>query len=207
MKKLSENMKNQQNLVYLIGGVVIILILGVLIFVYYQPSQPTAPDYETVEGMQYMKLTAEDLPDDKFALYEQAIDTLKEEPFDRTSLLNLGYIYRDLGAYEQAITAFSQHLNVDPYDPEIILGLARVRTDQGQFKEAEKHYYEILEVFPLYTLAYKELLTLYQDKLLEPNQAFIEQINRSLEFDQENKNQYQQRLNEYLSQYNQIPKD
>ncbi len=201
MKKLSK----QQNLIYLIGGVVIILILGIL--VYYQPSEPTEPDYETVEGLQYMKLTAKDLPEDKFGLYEQAIETLREKPFDRTSLLNLGYIYRNLGAYEQAIAAFSQHLNVDPYDSEIILGLARVRTDQKQFKEAEKHYYEILEVFPLYTLAYKELLALYQDKSLEPNQAFIEQVNRSLEFDQENKNQYQQRLNEYLSQYNQIPKD
>jgi tetratricopeptide (TPR) repeat protein len=206
MKKLSETIKKQQNLVYIVGISVIIIILAVLIALFYQPNEP-AEQYETVEGMQYMKLTAEDLPEDKFELYEQAIETLREKPFDRTSLLNLGYIYRDLGAYEQAITAFSQHLNVDPYDPEIILGLARVRTDQKQFKEAEKHYYEILEVFPLYTLAYKELLALYQDKSLELNQAFIDQINRSLEFDQENKNQYQQRLNEYLSQYNQIPKD
>jgi tetratricopeptide (TPR) repeat protein len=206
MKKLSETIKKQQNLVYIVGISVIIIILAVLIALFYQPNEP-AEQYETVEGMQYMKLTAEYLPEDKFELYEQAIETLREKPFDRTSLLNLGYIYRDLGAYEQAITAFSQHLNVDPYDPEIILGLARVRTDQKQFKEAEKHYYEILEVFPLYTLAYKELLALYQDKSLELNQAFIDQINRSLEFDQENKNQYQQRLNEYLSQYNQIPKD
>lgn len=204
MKK--KQLKPEQ-LAYLVGGIVIIIILAVLIVLYYPQINQTNQAPETVEGLQYLKLTADDLAEDKFALYQQAVETLRESPFDRTSLLNLGYIYRDLGEYEEAIKAFSQHLNVDPYDPEIILGLARVRTDQGTFKEAEKNYYEILEVYPLYTLAYKELLALYQDKSLEPNQQFVDQVNRALEFDQENKNQYQDRLKAYLHDYNLIPKD
>ncbi len=150
-------------------------------------------------------LSARNLNADELKTYQEAVATLKSTPEEKAASLNLGYIYRQQGLYEDAEKAFGYQLQFDELDAEALLGLARVYTDEGKYKEAEEAYYKIIDVYPLYITAYRELLALYQSGKLPLNDKFITEADYSLEF--EGSENYQSDLKQLLLDYNMIPKE
>jgi len=150
-------------------------------------------------------LTARNLNADDLKTYQDAVATLQTTPEEKAAALNLGYIYRQQGLYQDAEKAFNYQLQFDELDGEALLGLARVYTDEGKYKDAEDAYYKIIDVYPLYMIAYHELLALYQSGKLPLNDKFITEADYSLQF--EGSESYQDELKQLLLDYNLIPKE
>lgn len=149
-------------------------------------------------------LTAKDLPSDKFATYQAAVENLKTMPGDKGSLINLGYIFKDLKKYgdaEKAFTILATWDEIEP-DPEANLGLARTYEDEGKYQDADLTYYKIIKTFPLYILAYKSILNLYDHNFRQPDGVFLTDVNHAREFDK--KGDYKQDLENLIARFNEI---
>jgi len=190
--------KQTQNLIITVFISIMLLIL--IIFFLWQKDMAFSPKQNELglTALSSRNLNAED-----FNRYKQSVETLKIMPEEKAAALNLGYIYRQQGLYEDAEKAFGFQLYFDELDAEALMGMARVYVDQGKYEEAEEAYYKIIDVYPLYMIAYRELLVLYQDGSLPKNPKFIEEANYSLQF--EDSENYQAELRQLLLEYNLIP--
>jgi len=199
----------KKNKVSYLGGVVLIIVVLVLIYFALVSKQNDMGSDKFIIGegeqsIELQKLKNNQVPQERRDVHSLALETIKEKPYDRTSLLNIGYTYKIIGETNEAEKVFSYYLDKDPLDPEVLLGLARVKVDQKQYEVAEDTYYRILQPYPTYATAYRELLVLYGNKTLEPNRQFIEDINRGIAIADDDIDI--EKLKEFLHEYNLIPK-
>ena len=201
----------KKQFIFVIGGIIILLILAGLIYYFWpqisslfnqQQNDNVFVIGEEDDRTEFLKLTDEQIPEDRKDVYYAAVEKLQTAPYDKASCLNLGYTYWYIGEYDYAVKAFDQHLKTDPYDPEALLGMARVRVKEGRYAEAEEYFYDILELFPFYIIAYKELLAVYEEGNWPPNPKFRQEILYALE--QEGAEEYEEQLNGFLLEFTEL---
>jgi len=187
----------------IIAIILTILVLAVIAFYvyvqYFQKHYVEIYSEENNDRVEFLILKPDQLSAERFAKFELALSTLQDKPYDRTSLLNLGQHYLEAEEYKEAEKAYEQHLKVDPYEPDVLLGLGRTRVKMKEYKKAEENFYQITEVFPLYMQAYKELLKLYQQEDLKPNEKFVDELRAALEIAEQDI--YKQEIEELIQAY------
>src|SRR3989344_7594602 len=66
----------------------------------YGPA-PSEQPFAIGEEGSFAAIAADKLSEKDYERYRQAVEILNNEPKDRASLLNLGYLYRQAGKYEE----------------------------------------------------------------------------------------------------------
>ena len=191
---------NSSNLLGL-GLLIIIIVVIVLLASQLKPAQPHS-EIKDFSGP-FRELDEDDVTEVMYGRYLEALEILEEHENNKAALLNLGYIYRSIPDYVESEKAFRRYLEVNPGDPEALLGIARLYTDQERYADAEQKYYEITQQYPLYTLAYENLLELYRDGKVPLNQKFVTEIADARLFDEQDA--YEEELSDYMEAYTSLP--
>jgi tetratricopeptide (TPR) repeat protein len=74
----------------------------------------------------------------------------------------LGYVYRTLGRYDEAIAAYQQAIQLDPTVTAFHNNLGYVYRAQGRYDEAIAAYQQVLQLEPTYVLSRMSLAACYR---------------------------------------------
>lgn len=182
-----------------IPGILLLLVIIIVIVILAVQLRPYNGSEVLDFTGEFRELQEGEVSDVMYARYLEALEILEEFESNKASLLNLGYIYRSIPDYVESEKAFRRYLEKNPGDPEALLGIARIYTDQEKYRDAEQKYYEITELFPLYTLAYQNLLELYREGKAPLNQKFVTEIADARVFDE--KDAFDEELNGYMREF------
>lgn len=114
-------------------------------------------------------------------------DALKIKPDSPTILSQLGYVYKALGEYDQAVLSFEQALKVGPKDEEeikkcqILHHIALVYTAKRDWEKAKMYSLEAIKEDARYAPAYKLLAGIYFDQ--KEFRKSVEYCGKALEID------------------------
>ncbi len=91
-------------------------------------------------------------PDEAIPIYQKAT---RLSPFGPPSLYrDFGYVLRDAGRFNEAVSEFKKAIQIDPEDVTIHYGLAGAYIMLGHWKEARAEAAEILRIDPTFKMSY-----------------------------------------------------
>ncbi len=80
--------------------------------------------------------------------FKQHLEAAMLNPADASAHYNLGLLYYQRGAYEQAHTAFQRALEIDPQEADAHYQLGRITREQGNLNEAIAHFEKVVRLAP-----------------------------------------------------------
>jgi len=89
---------------------------------------------------------------------------MEASPEDPTSRLQLGFEYQKAGRYEEALREYERVLESSPRNTAALYNKAMLLKQQGDVPEAEKIFWDVLEIEPTHAMAAKALGEVYADK-------------------------------------------
>lgn len=93
-----------------------------------------------------------------------AEEKMQATPEDPTTRLQLGFEYQKAGRYEEAMREYERVLETSPRNTAALYNKAVLLRQQGDVPEAEKLFWDVLEIEPAHSMAAKALGEIYADK-------------------------------------------
>ena len=150
----------KDNLVFLLGGVIIGIVGGVFLANYSAnargpvPMNSQAPMQQSPQGgnaMAQQNLPEGHPPVDKEALRKQITEQeeeLKKNPSDGALLTSLGNLHFDLEEYDKAVPYYEKALAKDPKNVNLLTDLGSCYLRQNQAPKALEYYEKSLAIEP-----------------------------------------------------------
>ena len=87
----------------------------------------------------------------------QLEETVKNNPNDNNSLLNLAHLYNDSGFKDKAIERYIQYLKNNPNSPDVLVDLGVCYYELGKSKNAIMYMQKALKIEPKHQIAHLDL--------------------------------------------------
>ena len=188
--------RDNRKITYIISGIIIICVIGVLLILNSQPAKDTIP---ALELSLYLNLDESLMNEAQMDSFLNAKELLENNVNDKDGLVNLANLQRLQGNYEISEIILEYTLQLYEGDTIALQNLASLYHETKRYSEAEELYYQILENNPLWMSAFEELAQLYRFELVPRVDRFPNTINKSRELDFTK--QYESTLLRYLGFY------
>jgi len=167
-----------------IAFVVLVLIIGTGIFIYYLKNRPGPELRELLFLPEGAVLTEE-----QQVKFDAAITALKEDPDNALALIALAQVKYDIQYLDGAIYVYSKALEIQPTNTLILNNLADIYVQKKEYQKAADFYLRIIEHTPKWVNAYRNLATIYKyhlkEKYSDMEEILLNGIARVKEIDSE----------------------
>jgi len=159
----------------IIAIIVLVLIIGAGIFIYYLKNRPTE------EMKAFLSLPEEAiLTEEQQMKYNAARTALEENINNPQALIALAQVRYDVQDLDGAIKVYLKALEIQPTDTLILNNLADIYTQKEEYEKAAEFYLRIIEHTPKWVNAYRNLATIYRyhlkDRYPEMEQLLLDGI-------------------------------
>jgi len=168
----------------IIAVIVLVLVIGTGIFIYYLKNLPSQELQELLSLPQGAVLTEE-----QQMKFDAAITVLKKNIDNPQALIALAQVRYDIQDLDGAINVYSRALEIQPTDTLILNNLADIYVQKEEYEKAAEFYLRIIEHTPKWMNAYRNLATIYKyhlkDKYLDMEQLLLRGIKIIKDFEGE----------------------
>jgi len=143
----------------IIAIIVLVLIIGAGVFIYYQNTKLTPEQKELFSLPEGVELTQEQKME-----YDAARTALEENPNDALALIIIAQIKYQVQDLDGAIKAYSGALEIQPTNTSILIAIAQIKYQVQDLDGAIKAYSGALEIQPTNTSILNNLGDIYRQK-------------------------------------------
>jgi len=165
----------------IIAIIVLVLIIGAGVFIYYQNTKLTPEQKELFSLPEGVELTQEQKME-----YDAARTALEENPNDALALIIIAQIKYQVQDLDGAIKAYSGALEIQPTNTSILNNLGDIYRQKRDYEKSAGMYRKIIETNPKWINAYRELVDIYyyyiSDKYPEMEELLLTGIEKNKEF-------------------------